>query len=96
MAFWERAKHIAGIVARRAKRESTEAKLKLKANRLKSRIESEKEQIGKAVYPLLANGTLTVDLPEVHERLGIITRLQAELEGKRAVIDALDAEPPNK
>lgn len=89
MSFFKRAGDVSADLAAATKRQARRAKLELEARRLASKIESEKGKIGHAVYPLLDEGKLQLDVPEVQRHMQAIASLKAELAERRAAIEAL-------
>ena len=66
---------IGSLIRRGTRRGAHEAKVR----RLQWAIDRHKTEIGKAVYPLLETGALTVALPEVEEELRQIRQLHEQL-----------------
>ena len=64
-------------------------RLRAEVSRLESRLESEKVKIGKALYPLVEDATITVELAEVQEGVESIARLRDEIERRRTRIEKL-------
>ena len=89
MSFFKKAREVTGDLAAASKRQAQRGKLEVEVRRLESKVSSEKDAIGQALFPVLEAGTLVVDVPEVHEHLQAIKDLQAEIIEKRAEMDAL-------
>lgn len=89
MSLFRRAKEVTGDLAGASKRQAQRGKLELELRRLESKISSEKDAIGQAIYPSLESGDLKVDLPDVATHMAAISSLNAELAEKKAEIDAL-------
>jgi hypothetical protein len=96
MAFLDKAKkavgkaaEVGGDVAAKSKRQAQRGKLEIEAKRLSGKIDEEKNQIGQLLYPLLQSGQLTVDVPEVGDRMRAIAQIESEVAEKRAEIEAL-------
>jgi hypothetical protein len=89
VTFFRRAREVTGNLAGAGKRQAQKGKLEVESRRLESRISSEKDAIGHALFPLLEAGTLTVELPEVDAHLETIGELLGELGTKRAEMEAL-------
>ena len=70
-------------------RQARRGKLNIDVRRLESRVSSEKDAIGHALFPLLEAGTLQGDVAGVHDRMKAITELLGEIRQKRAKIKAL-------
>ncbi len=94
MSFLSRAKEVTGHVAAASKRRALKGKLALDVRRLESKISSEKDAIGQALFPLLEAKTVQVELPEVHEHMTAIAQLLRELDEKRAEIAAVGMPEP--
>jgi hypothetical protein len=66
-------------------RRTQRTRLELEVRRLESKVNSEKNAIGRLVFPLIQAGTLQVDLPEVHDHITTIKELLSEIAQRRAV-----------
>lgn len=64
-------------------------KLGFDVRRLESRLRSEKDAIGQVVFPLIEAGTLTVELPAVHEHMNTIRELRGKI-GRRTALATID------
>ncbi len=80
---WARLAHLTRDLALRLRRHADAGRLRVQVSRLESRIESEKLKIGKALYPLVEEAKITVELPAVQEGVETIARLREELERRR-------------
>ena len=89
MSFFKRAKEKAGDLADASKRQAQRGKLEIEVRRLESKVGSEKDAIGHALFPQLEAGTLQVDSPEVQEHMSSIVALNAEIAAKKAEIEEL-------
>ncbi len=89
MSFFRKAKEVTGDLAAASKRQAQRGKLELDVRRLESKVSSEKDAIGQALFPLLEAGTLTVDVPEVQDHMKAISDLQVEIAQKKGEIEAL-------
>jgi hypothetical protein len=89
MSFFRKAREVTGDVAAASKRQAQRGKLELEVRRLESKVNSEKDAIGQALFPLLEAGTLQVDLPEVHDRMKTIGELLGEVGQRKAEIETL-------
>ena len=89
MSFFKRAKEVAGDLGAASKRQAQRGKLEIEVRRLESKVGSEKDQIGHAVFPMLEAGTLTIDAAEVQEHMTAIASLNEEIAAKKAEIDEL-------
>lgn len=86
---WERLARVTRELAQRLRSRADAGRLRVQVSRLESRIESEKLKIGKALYPLVEQAKITVELPEVQEGVETIARLRGEVDRRRAEIDEL-------
>lgn len=81
----ERGKGSAADLALRTKGRAHRVRLALELRRLESRIGSEMAGLGQALFPLLKEGSLRIDLPPgVGERMHAISELQDELVRRKA------------
>ncbi len=92
MSVWVQAKSAAGRARAAAMRGARRGRLELQVRRLRSGIQREEARIGRALYPMLAEGRLELEAPEVQEAVERIGELHAELEEKRALIAELGSE----
>jgi hypothetical protein len=92
MSFFRKAKEATADLAAASKRQAQRGKLEIEVKRLESKVSSEKDAIGHALFPLLEAGGLKVDLPEVGKHLETVAELVAEIAAKRAEIAAIGAE----
>ena len=77
-------------------RQAQMAKLQLEAYRLDAKINSEKDAIGHALFPLLESNLLQVDVPEVGIRMKAVSELFLQLAAKKAEIDAVNRPDPSQ
>jgi hypothetical protein len=96
MSFFKRAKEVSADLAGATRRQAQRGKLELDARRIEGKIDSEKEQLGRDLYPLLEEGKLQLDLPEVREHMEAIAALKVELAAKRDEIEALSRDGDEK
>jgi hypothetical protein len=89
MSFLRRAKEVTGDLAAASKRQAQRGKLELEIRQLEGKVNSEKDAIGHAVFPLLEAGTVVVDLPEVRSHLASITALLDTIAQRKAEIEML-------
>jgi len=89
MSLFRRAKEVTGDLAGASKRQAQRGKLELELRRLESKISSEKDAIGQALYPALESGDLKVELPEVLAHMTTISGLNGEIAEKKAEIEGL-------
>jgi len=92
MSFFRKAKEATADLAAASKRQAQRGKLEIEVKRLESKVSSEKDAIGHAVFPLLEAGALKADLPEVDTHLKAVADLVAEIAAKKAEIAAIGAE----
>lgn len=88
---WERLAQTARGLGRRLQRRARAERLRVEVTRLEARIENEKVRIGKALYPLVEQAQITVELPEVQEGVENIARLAQELADRRDRLGVLRA-----
>ena len=89
MSFFKKVKDITGDLAGGTKRGALRGKLELEVRRLEGKIADEKNGIGRAVFPLLEAGTLTLDNADVSSHMSAIATSAAELAAKRKEIQDL-------
>jgi hypothetical protein len=89
MSFFRRVKEVTGDLASASKRQAQRGKLEVDVRRLESKVSSEKDAIGHALFPLLEAGTLQVDSADVQEHITTIRALLGEIAEKRAETEAL-------
>ena len=94
MSFLSRAKEMTGHLAAAGRQRALKGKLNLEVRRLESKISSEKDAIGQALFPALEARTVQVEIPEVHEHMTAIAELQREVAEKRAEIESLAMPAP--
>lgn len=74
------------------RRMTMRGKLEIEARRLEAHVREEKARIGEALFPLIRDGLLVSNLPEVGEHMDTVYRLERELDAKHQEIDALREE----
>ena len=89
MSLLKRAGELSGDLGAAGMRQARRGKLKVDVRRLESRVSSEKDAIGHALFPLLEAGTLEADVPALHDCMKAIAELLGEIRQKRAKIEAL-------
>lgn len=89
MSFFKKAKEVTSDLAAASKRQAQRGKIEIEVRRLESKVGSEKDAIGHALFPMLESGTLQVEVPEVKDHLAAIVDLQREIAEKRAEMEAL-------
>lgn len=87
---WSRLQRLTRDVAERLRHRAELSRLRARVAQLESRIESEKIRIGRALYPLVEDARITVDLPEVQEGVETIARLREEVRRSREEIETLE------
>jgi hypothetical protein len=83
------AQRFASRAAHETRRQAERAMLELDIRRLEGRIEKEEAAIGRLLYPLLADGTLKVDVPGIESHIEEIRRTSVEVAQKRTEVAAL-------
>jgi hypothetical protein len=89
MSFLKKVKDITGDLADTGKRGALRGKLELEVRRLDGKVNDEKNGIGRAVFPLLEAGTLTIEDEAVKGHLTRIAALNEELAAKHKEIESL-------
>lgn len=84
---WRELERVTRDLAARVRQRVARSRLRARVDRLEERIEDEKVRIGRALYPLVEDASITVELPEVQEGVEAIARLRAELERWRRELD---------
>ncbi len=96
MSFFKRAKEVAGDLGAASKRQAQRGKLEIEVRRLESKVGSEKDAIGHALFPMLESGSLAVDSPEVQDHMTSIANLVAEVAAKKAEIEELSGDDEDR
>lgn len=89
MPFLKKLKDVGGNLAEGTKRGAQRGKLELEVRRVEGKIDDEKKALGSALYPLLVEGSLAMDNPEVAASLVRIATLSDDLAAKRKEIESL-------
>jgi hypothetical protein len=89
MSFFKRAKEVTADIASASKRQAQRGKLEVEVRRLESKVSSEQDAIGHALFPLFEAGTLQVDSAEVQEHMTAIRELLGEIAEKRTEMEGL-------
>jgi hypothetical protein len=92
MSFLRRAKDVTADLAAAGKRQAQRGKLEIEVRRLESKVSSEKDALGHALFPLLESGSLRVEIAEVHERMNAIAELLSRLAEKKAELEEFSGE----
>jgi ubiquinone biosynthesis protein UbiJ len=87
---WAKLQRLSRDVGERLRRGAARGRLRIRVSRLESRIESEKTKIGRALYPLVEEARITVELPEVQEGVETIARLRQEIRSSYARIEEIE------
>ena len=89
MSFLKKMKNLTGDLAEGTKQKAQRGKLEIEVRRLEGKIDDEKNGLGHAIYPQLADGSVTVENADVADHLTKISALNDELAAKRKEIDGL-------
>ena len=84
MPLGSRLQDIADVVSGAVSHGAHRAQRATQRRRLRSQIRDEERRIGRLLFPLLAEGALEIELPEVHAAVTRIALMNAELESRRA------------
>ena len=87
---WDQLQRTTRRLASQLRRRAQRARLQAQVARLESRIEAEKARIGKALYPLVEDATITTEIPEVQEGVEAIAHLRDQVRVSRERLEELD------
>lgn len=89
---WSRLQRLGRDVAERLRHRAELSRMRARVAQLEARIETEKTRIGRALYPLVEEARITVDLPEVQEGVERIAQLRDEVRRSRQELEVLEGE----
>jgi len=87
---WARLQRLGRDVADRLRHRAEVSRLRTRMSRLEARVEEEKTRVGRALYPLVEEARITVELPEVQEGVERIAHLREEIRRFRDELEELE------
>jgi len=87
---WARLQRLGRDVADRLRHRAEVSRLRTRMSRLEARVEEEKTRVGRALYPLVEEARITVELPEVQEGVERIAHLREEMRRFRDELEELE------
>lgn len=87
---WARLQRLGRDVAERLRHRAEVSRLRTRMSRLEARVEEEKTRVGRALYPLVEEARITVELPEVQEGVERIAHLREETRRLREELEELE------
>ena len=88
---WEKLQRLTRDASDRLRQRARLGRLRARVSRLESQVESEKARVGRALYPLVEDATISVGLPEVQEGVETIARLREQIRASVERIEELEA-----
>jgi len=87
---WARLQRLGRDVADRLRHRAEVSRVRTRMSRLEARVEEEKTRVGRALYPLVEEARITVELPEVQEGVERIAHLREEIRRFREELEELE------
>jgi len=87
---WARLQRLGRDVAGRLRHRAELSRVRARVSRLEAAVEEEKTRVGRALYPLVEEARITVELPQVQEGVERIAHLREEIRRFREELEELE------